>query len=272
MRRRLHIDNLRTSDPVTLEVLVGDALRRPLSQLDPRTVTDLMALSEVEALPRGLRNDIEKFSARMAREIRDLPDSGEAGIPGLCEDLLALPAGRVPACLRQTLTEESEREGRAEVSRKRLAGVLESVSETEPEEVGIGRIQAKIVRAAAPPPPKVVRGKVRGGRGEPAARRTRASGEAAPKKAQPDNKLNLPGRTLVDEARQAWLSEQILERLGNSNSGLKEIVLLAGLTHRARAEFPDLRKSEIKVVLEQMEANGLLSHSAGRWSRKLRGW
>ena len=52
---RVTIHGLRSSDPASLSVLVQDVLHLPMSQIEPRCLMDLMALSEArDQLPKQL--------------------------------------------------------------------------------------------------------------------------------------------------------------------------------------------------------------------------
>jgi hypothetical protein len=61
--------------------------------------------------------------------------------------------------------------------------------------------------------------------------------------------------------------EYVLERLQNyGHDGLKEAIVVAGSRHRA--PWKDLTEKEVLSVLRQMERDGNVRHSAGRWRHK----
>ena len=98
-KRRLGAAKLRSSDPVTLQVLTQELVRRPLGQVEPSTVLDLLALSELEAeLPAQLARDLLTFRDQILREINDLPDGPP--LADLIRELRPLNPAHAPACLR----------------------------------------------------------------------------------------------------------------------------------------------------------------------------
>lgn len=67
------VHGLRTSDVATLMVLTQDVLRKPLIRIHPACLCDLLALSELDELPRSLQRDLGRWRDQMFRELRDLP-------------------------------------------------------------------------------------------------------------------------------------------------------------------------------------------------------
>ena len=56
-----------------LEVQIPDMLRRPMGQLAPANVCDLVALAEYDDCPRTLKEGLDKFVERTAKEVTDIP-------------------------------------------------------------------------------------------------------------------------------------------------------------------------------------------------------
>ena len=101
-RSRIAVAGLRSADPATLEILTADVLRRPITQLDPGTLADLLALSEVPDQTGGqLARDLTKFRDQMFRELDDLPDG--VAVAEFCADLRSVSADLIPRNLRQRL-------------------------------------------------------------------------------------------------------------------------------------------------------------------------
>lgn len=248
MRGRIHIDELRSTDPKTLEIVIQDALRKPIRQLTPETLADLVALSEVDALPKNLRRDLGVFAGRVGQEIADLPDGPviKEFLGGLDE----LDAPRVPETIRDYIQRESEREARAEADRELATGLLEKWKEVEPDSVALPSTEPRIQRgeAVSEDAPK-------------ARSRSRSSGSA--KKAAP----------IDDIDRTRWISSACLERLTPyREAGLAEPVLVAGIRKEAEDAYPDLMPWEITKVLRTLQDNGQVRRSAGRWARVGRFW
>jgi hypothetical protein len=247
MRRRPHEQNLRGSDPTTLEVQVQDLLRKPIAQLAPINMLDLMALSEVEEPPASLQADLEEFRKRVHREVRDIPSGPEWD--GFMSELDGIDAKRIPLSFRQVLIAETEREGRDVIS---LKETLEEWALEEPDAFMVGTVpspaaeqaEADTRRAAAP--------------------KTRKRRKTMPKKIATDSGID---PELVEH-----VTEIVLDRLGGaSERGLAEAVLIAGIRHRAKAEFPKVLPHEIMTVMRELKEAGRVRYSAGRWS-KGSGW
>lgn len=261
MSRRVQpIENLRNSDPVTLEILLGEALRRPLVQVHGATLADMIALADVEALPKALRQSLQAFANRMVLEIHDLP-VGEPFEQFLAE-LESLEPALVPQRLRDGIAAEVEHRG--ELVRRRAEPVLARWREIPPDVITLGTGKPLIHRVkthAAPDETRAKRTSLPAG----VPRAVRA--EAAPKatRAAPTK--------FVDEDRQQWLVQVLLERLADYlEQGLREDVLIAGVRHRARADYPDMTGAEVTAALRDLQTSGRVKHSAGRWRRVLGGW
>jgi hypothetical protein len=259
--RPVHLDNLRRVDPITLEILVQDALRRPITQLSGVTLASLCALTEVEELPKALRKALLAFNDRTGQELADLPDGG--ALDAELAELEPLPATEIPAALRQHIDREANAMHRSEAARKRLNALLESWLGVDPEPVTLGRGRPVIQKSQSVGHPEEPR------RRAPAARET---SPRTPKEDKPTAPRAAPVR-YVDEARQRWIQEQILERLSSYlEHGLLEDVLVAGVRHRARATYPDLTSNEVVSFLKDLQNSGRARVSAGRWRRVLGGW
>lgn len=259
MSRRVHLDNLRASDPTTLDILVQETLRRPIVQVSAATIADIVALAECTALPKSLRPSLQRFADRVGPEIADLPP-GEPFESFLAE-IEQIPAEKVPAPMRTALANESS--NRIDY-RARLDAMLAVINEVPPETVVPGTAKTKIQRMkTTTDADNEIADRPRSPRTPKAKSATNADGK--PAKVAPIK--------YVDVDRQKWVTDQLLERLSEYvESGLREDVLLAGLRHRARAEYPDLNPPEILGVLRALQDGGRVKHSAGRWRRVIGSW
>jgi hypothetical protein len=247
--QRVRIDNLRGMDETTLELMVGDTLRRPMSQMTPPTMADLIALSEVPKPPHGLKTALRLFKDRVAREVADIPDGGE--LKKFLADLHELPAVRVPETLRSALRVEAVNLGRSDYSREQISDVIASWDGVEPEAFMVG----KGVPAIAEPARVLKSRSERPSRGG----RSTSTRKAAPARATRPVKL-------VDPERQDYLTQMIVERLnGYSERGLAENILSVGIAHKARAKYPDIVGREVLDALNALEERGVARKSAGRW-------
>ncbi|MEC7949435.1 MAG: hypothetical protein VX265_17840, partial [Myxococcota bacterium] len=99
-KNRMAVEGLRKADPGTLEVLVAEVLRRPLGQIEPGTLMDLLALAEVpDQIGGQLAKEFTAFQDQMFREIGDLPDGPP--LADFCGELGGLDAARIPANVRE---------------------------------------------------------------------------------------------------------------------------------------------------------------------------
>lgn len=250
VQRRVRLDNLRGMDPVTLEVTVTDALRRPLGQLEPATLLDLLALADA-ALPPSLMGAAERFRDRIAREITDIPD-GPPWVTFLAE-LGEVTAARVPAWLRERIADEATRETRPPISGRQAEPLLASWVDLPPEPFALGNRGVRVARAAAPPPPDA----------PPEPRARRAPGEPRPA-AAPKPKRVAP---VLDEERAQLLIQIVQERLARSNDGgLSEAILLISARKQAQATDPAVGQADVTAAIRTLEARGVVKRSAGRVS------
>lgn len=253
MRSHIHIDNLRGADPKTLEILIQDAIRKPMLQLSHQTLADLVALSEVEELPRGLRRDLGAFAGRVGQEIADLPDG--SAMKNFLAGFDEVDARIVPSTIRDYIAREVEREARDPRDRELAQGLLEKWEGAEPEPVSLGTVEPRIQRADAVAPP------------ESDEKPTRGSKPRKPRAA------SSPAQTHEDAERSRWIAATALEKLTQyREKGLAETVLVAGIRKEAAELYPDLMPYEITKVLRGLQDNGQVRRSAGRWSRMGRFW
>ncbi len=138
---RAHVEGLRTSDALTLQVLAGDLLRYPLCRIDPRSLCDLLALSESEDLPVQLTRDLQRFRKQMLREYNDLPD-GEP-LAEFLKDLQDVDADRIPESLRMGVMGREDPESLPMVQQVR-DDLLDYFETAAPAPVGVGA--APVVR------------------------------------------------------------------------------------------------------------------------------
>ena len=122
-----------------LEVTITDALRKPVGQLEPVTLADLLALAESEDAPKSIKPALVRFQERIGREIADIPDGTSwAEFVG---EFRELDASRVPAWLRGVIASEAAREGRdpATLTVAALLGGTGVLGHPTPLDVGIGK-------------------------------------------------------------------------------------------------------------------------------------
>lgn len=235
-KNRTSIAALRTSDSLRLQVLAPEALGVPLGQLEPSTLVDLIALSEIsEQLPTAFHRDLVKFRKRMFDQITDLPDG-----PVLAElvgELSSLEAAAIPQTLREFLAELLTKRVHADALQN-LQALAERLVDTPPQ-----------VLTLPTPAPKVSKA--------PAKATRKATKSAKPKRTR-------ISASQVDERRAEWIEEDVLDRLSNyGNRGLKQSVIVAGT--RYRASWKDLSEAEVLAVLRRLKRESKVRYSAGRW-------
>ncbi|MCB9794189.1 MAG: hypothetical protein H6741_15850 [Alphaproteobacteria bacterium] len=225
-------------------------LRKPLGGIHPETLADLLALSETEGLPVQMTRDLERFREQMIREVNDLPDG--APLEEFIAELLELEGSHVPETLRQALAAREEEPALKAPAAAALAGFRETLAEVDPEPVEI--VERKKVSVQRPTVPSSHRSPQERERSRTRSPSGRATPRATPAAAK-------------DERREEWIREDLLSRLqGYGSNGLKQAILIAGAKHRA--PFSDLTDDEIRAVLRKLGREGLIKHSAGRWSAK----
>lgn len=252
MTRRVPVQEIRGSDATFLEVQLSELLRRPLGQVAPVNVMDLIELATTEGRPRSLQRGLDTFVDGVARQIADIPN-GRPFVEYL-EELQEIEPTRIPTQFREMLAAEAEREGRTDGSR--IYELLERWAGIEPEPFELGLRKARVERPR-PRAPKVS--------SEPSSaprerRRSRGPGRSA----RPVQKAR---ETLSDPERERFIRDLALEKLARaSENGLQETILIAGIRHMGREQFPDMLPNEITSVLKSLREAQQVRYSAGRWS------
>jgi hypothetical protein len=260
---RIAAQQLRGCDPITLEIQTGDLVDKPLGQIALANVADLFALSELDDLPATMRRRMEGYRQRLTIEISDLPN-GEA-FSGFVTEMMELSPERLPGSLRTVMLAEGERGSRT-TQETSLVGTLEGHwADAEPMDFQIKQDETPEVIVGPAQGTRETFGRPggKGGRGEPPAARTRKPRAKTEKVA----KAKVPKPPEVAPERADWVRRVLLERLsGSSDKGLLEVVLVAGARHRAREEHSNLTPREVLLVLKALEKQGIVRHSARRWS------
>jgi len=233
-KNRTSIANLRTSDKLRLQVLAPEALGLPLGQIEPSTLVDLIALSELtEQLPTALIRDLEKFRNRVFDQITDLPDGPV--LANFVSELIALDAELLPQTLREFLADLLDKRTHADAL-ENLQQLGAQTADTPPQ----------VLTLPATPV-------------APAATKTTKAKKAAPKK-----RTSRISAAQVDERRAEWIEEDVIGRLANYGSrGLKQSIIVAGSRHRA--SWKDLSEAEVLAVLRRLKRESKVRYSAGRW-------
>lgn len=265
---RIYIAGIRTADPLTLTVLTQDALRKTLSELDPRCLCDLLALGDASGLPNQLKWEIERFGPQMQREIHDLP----AFMYGkLVRELDELEPSQIPSQVRQVL-EERRDDLKDDPKTETIAfGLLDKVAGVPVDTWDVadsGEAQIEVKTFDVPDSHKAPdeRKKRRVRKGAEAS--TAAPGETkkkAPSRTTSDYaaRLRNPTREIKDPTRAVWIRVDVLDRLKNAQSGIKQGLLVVGC--QRRAEWDDVAWDEVMNVLKQLAKEGRVRLSAGRW-------
>jgi len=155
-------------------------------------------------------------------------------------EIAEVDASHVPAGFRALFSEQAERDDRDSTPLNTLAEKWNAV-EPVAFEVSEGAPAIEKAKTAKAPRSKTRRGSLGAGRARPSA--------------------------VTDETRVRLISDLCMERLSNaSDSGLKELVLVAGVRHRAKADYPNVTPNEVTTVLKGLKASGRVRYSAGRWS------
>lgn len=241
-RHRVSVANLRTSNATTLLVLTQDVLNLPIGQIEPRTLVDLLALSEIgDELPVGLASDLVAFREQSLRQMDDLPDG--PGLAGFLDELCEIDAELAPQCLREAVARLA--------GKRRHPDVADSLRELLAH--WEGRPPALLTLPAGP------------SAGAPESEKPRHSARATTRSSA--TAARTPKRrpsTSVDSRRAEWIQEDVVSRLEKYlTNGLKEEVLVAGARHRA--PWKDLTEAEVRTVLRRLRRDGRLRYSAGRW-------
>jgi hypothetical protein len=252
LRRRTPLLTLRGLDPTMLEVQSQDLLRRPLAQIEPANVLDLVALHEQPEAPRTLRSALASFVQRVSGEIADIP----GGKPWLdfLEEFAPIEGRQIPETFRGWIARESERG--SERAPERTRAVLAEWATQQPEPFALGAANTRVVTVHHPPP----------------AASSSAPRERAPRAERAPAAPRPKAVSSEDTERRQWITELVLERVAEApEAGLSEPVLLAGVKHRAKELFPTLVPADVLSVLRELKAAGRIRGSAGRWA-SIRRW
>ena len=228
--KRVTIEGLRGADVATLQVLTQDVISLPLNQIHPTTACDLFAIAEVsDQVPEQLAQDLSAFVSRAKRELADMPDG--AAVVDFTQALLEGDASLVPETFRTMVTtiEAGDEEGTAQVAA--LASHFEGA---EAAPFALGESSSMAAKAAE----------------------TRTVAKKAPKAKTKTAKKD-------DTERREWISEFVLSRLVNYETGLKESLLVGAARHKAPWE--DMTDREVRSVLRAMGRDGKLKTTVGRW-------
>jgi len=252
--RRLPVQPLRGSDPTLLEIQLSDMVRRPIGQIAPVNIMDLVELAATEGRPMALDKALQAFVEGVGRQVTDIP-KGRSWEDYLTE-LEELQGRQVPLRFREMLAAETTRDNRAA---PRVQALLERWAAEAPEPFALGLTKAKVTRAAEMP---IVR--MGDGTGAPRERSERSSKTPrAPGAPRPAPRPKM----VQDIDRFAFVRDQLVERLARATEhGLDEKVLVAGVRHAARGSYPDLTPVEVTGILKQMKDGNMVRFSAGRWS------
>lgn len=228
---------------------------KPLGQLAPANVADLFAIDELEDLATTLRVRLKGFAERIGRAVGDLPN-GEPFLT-FANTIGELDDERVPESMRRMFEAEAGNTKRTPREQARIAELLAQWAETPPVpfEMAAPKAVHQLPTAGKPTHSGM---RVRGGAGV-SVKRTSSS--------EPKAKVERAPKAVADPARQAWLRQVCRERLaGARDRGLQQVVLIAGVRHRARDRYPDLTPKEITDVLNDMAKTGEAKVSALRWT------
>jgi hypothetical protein len=258
--RRLPVQPLRGSDPTLLEIQLNDMVRRPLGQIAPVNIMDLVELAGTEGRPPSLDRALQAFVEGVGRQVADIP-KGRSWDEYL-DEIEELPGRCVPHRFREMLALETTRDNRAA---DRVRGLLERWSAEAPEPFALGLTTARVTRSVEVPAP--MRGDGTGAPRERKPRPPRASGTERKPTSRPPPRP----KVIADIDRFTFVQEQLVERLARATEqGLAEAVLIAGVRHAAKESYPDLTPVEITGILRQMRDGHVVRYSAGRWSLQTR--
>jgi len=265
VQRQVSLGKLRGLDPVTLEVTITEALRRPMGQLDAAALVDLLALAEVDEPPPRLRRDLASFKERMEREITDLPD-GHVW-QEFVDELAKLEPERVSASLRSLLSEVARAEGRVGNTAEALAPLEEAWDETPPAPFEISgqkrRVEKHEVMNSSQP--LMSKRSIGIASDKPKKKRRRrgtgtGGGSGAP------NRRAVPKKAPIDTEKLDFLVQTCMERLSRyKERGLAEPVLVVGVRKKAEDTYPGTSGQDVQAALKHLEESGQVKRSAGRW-------
>lgn len=263
MSGKAFVKGLRTSDPVTLQVLTPDLLRKPIHKLSAQCLCDLLALSELEDLPVQLGRDLKAFQDEMVREFNDLPKGQVLG--DFLKELAEVEPDNVPSCLRVAIGARSEAAQGHPVSAAPFNELITGFESAQPESLHPGSQMTKV---------KVHQYETPNSHKAPSERTPRKAAAksdkpAAAKKPRAASASKLSTKNTRDPERAVWIREYVMERLGAYGpNGLKQSVLVAGC--QRLSPWDDLSPSEVMSVLKALKNDGRLKLSVGRWAKPSR--
>lgn len=231
--------NIRGMDPITLQVSIADAVKKPIRQLEPVSVLDLMALGEACGDHKDLAKVLQGFPQRLAKEVREIPDGSVWR--DLVADFGAIDAERVPDSFRSLF--RSEVTERGEPVAEAVPAILARWTEVPASVFPISDNNANIERRTRTAKPA-------GGGGA----------KGGPRKPRVAKKKE------VDPVRQKFLRNLCLERLrGYTENGLSEKILVTGIAFAARGTYQNVSPAEVVAVMRILEKDGIARRTAGRW-------
>ena len=227
---RVTIEGLRGADVATLQVLTQDVISLPLNQINPVTACDLFAIAEVsDQVPEQLAQDLSGFVSRARRELSDIPDG--SSFAEYTSALLGVDASLVPDTFRSMLAELETTDEDGAGQQAALAAHFE------------GTAAAPFTVAETP------------------SLASKAAETRTTAKAPKATKAKVAKKD--DTERREWISEFVLSRLVNYETGLKESLLVGAARHKAPWE--DMTDREVRSVLRAMGREGKLKTTVGRW-------
>ena len=238
-KKLVSVAGLRRAEPTTLQVLTQDVLRTPLVRIEAGTLVDLLALSELgeDQLPGAMVRELAHFQRQMFRELADLPDGPT--LAAFADGLTGLAPASIPTCLRAALAE---------------------LLPERKDDIALAAIQAVLDHAATAAPAALVLPKSAPADSPNRARVTKV----APIRKVESSSARVSSEGRMEEDRRAeWIEGDVIERLANYPSGLKEPIAVAGARHRA--PWSDVTDQEVLKVLRKLKRDGRLRFSAGRW-------
>ena len=257
MNRRVPVQNLRGSDATLLDVQLQNLLRRPMGQLAAVNFLDLLALHELEDAPKSIKTQLRGFVERCSTEVAELPPGG---FSELLDEVKDITGDRVPNTFRDWMTRESDRPGR---DAAQIAALLTTWGEVDPEPFALGERAAKVERGAAAG---------RRGAASSTRERARSAGKSTTRRSSAAPRRNVGTNTSPE--KRAVIEKICMERLnGASDKGLSEVVLVAGVRHRAKTEgYGNVTPAEVTAALKGLKDTSRARFSAGRWMSTARRW
>jgi hypothetical protein len=213
-----------------------------MRQLEPSSVLDLLALSEVSDSQPLVAREMSGFADRILKEVSDIPDG-----PSWAEfvsEFASLEASRTPDCFRAMLRGQIEARGAGDHADSTT--LVAAWDEVPAEPFQFGEVEAKIERSTKVAKPK--------------------GGGAVDDKTAAKPKKRTTQKKEVDPVRQKFIRNMCLERLrGYVENGLSEKILITGVSFAARKTYPNISPAEVVAVMKILETDGVARRTAGRW-------